>query len=170
MKRILQILILSIIDFLVIWIWFYDIDPDPSISIAVVIMYPLLFFINLLAGGILWITKKKNLSRLFIINSVVSVAIASFLWPNAIRRHQNQIWISYSFHHNAKNYNISIHKPDHTFMMTESVNPGSSTSFLEGVCNYENGKIILKTDSTRYSIEHNVLIGFTKNKIPLKKE
>lgn len=55
-------------------------------------------------------------------------------------------------------------------MMTESVNPGSSTSFLEGVCNYENGKIILKTDSTRYSIEHNVLIGFTKNKIQLKKE
>jgi hypothetical protein len=170
MKRILPILILSIIDFLAIWIWFYDIDPDPSISIAVVIIYPLLFFINLLAGGILWITKKRNLSLLFIINSVVTVMITSFLWSNAIRRHQNRIWISYSFSHNTKNYYISIHKPDFTFMITESVNPGSFSSFQEGVCNYESGKIILKTDSTRYSIEHNILTGFTKNKIQLKKE
>ncbi|MDR6369608.1 hypothetical protein J2795_000155 [Chryseobacterium bernardetii] len=170
MKLTLQILILSILDFIVIWTWFYYIDPDPSISIAVIIIYPLLFFINLLAGVILWITKKRNLSLLFIINSVVTVMIASFLWSNAIRRHQNRIWISYSFSHNTKNYYISIHKPDFTFMITESVNPGSFSSFQEGVCNYESGKIILKTDSTRYSIEHNILTGFTKNKIQLKKE
>ncbi|WP_454047443.1 hypothetical protein [Chryseobacterium sp. Marseille-Q8038] len=169
MKWILQILILSIIDFLLIWTWFYNIDPDPSISIAVVIIYPVLFFSNLLAGGILWITKKRNLSLLFIINSVVAVVIASFLWLNAIRRHQNRIWISYSFPHNTKNYHIDIHKPNNTFTITEYENPGSSWIFQEGICTYESGKIILKTDSTVYNIEHNVLIGFTKNKIQLKR-
>lgn len=55
-------------------------------------------------------------------------------------------------------------------MIMESENPGSSSTFQEGICTYESGKIILKTDSTRYIIENNVLIGFTKSKIQLKKE
>ncbi|MGH1519834.1 hypothetical protein [Chryseobacterium sp. JK1] len=137
MKLAFKILIISIIDVFIIWLWFYYVDPDPSISIVLMIILPTVFFINLIVAGILWINQKRKLSQLFIINSVLTVVIANYLWPKAIKRHQNKIYDTYSFNYNDKSYQISIYKKESTFMITKSENPGSFWGFQDGTAQYK---------------------------------
>jgi len=170
MKNLLKIIFLLIIDFILIWLWFYFEDPDPSISIALIIIIPIIITINLLIAGILWVLKKKSISRYFILNSFIAPIITYFLWSFAINRHQDRIYETYSFYKNNKKYQINIYKPDNTFSINEFLNPGSSWSYQDGIVERENEKIILRTDSTEFVIINDTIIGFTKEKIKLKKE
>ena len=152
MKQTIKILILAIIDFLIIWLFFYYQDPDPSVSIALIIIVPFIILVNIIVAGILWFFKKKKLSQILLLNSLIASIIAYFLWDKSIERHQNRIWETYSFEFKNKKYQIGIHKPDNTFGITESTNPGSSWTYQDGIIKRQNESIILETDSTKYIV------------------
>jgi len=170
MRTFQKIILLLIIDFVIIWIWFYIEDPDPSISIALIMIIPFIIIVSILIAGIIWFIKKKSIAKYFIINAFFASIIAYFLWSFAIQRHQERIWETYSFDYNQKKYQINIYKPDSTFGINESTNPGSSWTFQDGKIERNNLEIRLITDSTKYIIKNDSIFGFTNKTIKLKKE
>ncbi|MBF6640279.1 hypothetical protein IVB69_02175 [Flavobacterium sp. J49] len=159
MKLITKILFLTIIDFIVIWSWVKEIDPEPSVSIAIFVVVPVVIIINLLIALVLYFTKKEY-SKVFVINSLVSAVIMYFLFLNGIDRHQNLRYESWEFNIKDTIFNITHSKLDNTFSISESTNQGSSTGFLDGKFSRKGNEYYLTTDSTKYRIRNDYFFGF----------
>ncbi|RZK22084.1 MAG: hypothetical protein EOO43_10060 [Flavobacterium sp.] len=92
MKTLYKILGLAVIDFGLIWLWVYQMDPDPSVSIGIILLVPFVFVLNLIIAGVLFYAKKKEYSRVFLVNAVIASFIIFYLFGKAIDRHQNRTW------------------------------------------------------------------------------
>lgn len=159
MKLFTKILFLSIIDFIVIWFWVKEIDPEPSVSIAIYLIVPLVIIINLAIALVLYIFKREY-SKIFVINSLVSAIIMYFLFFKGIERHQNQRYESWEFNIKDTTFVITHSRLDNTFSISESTHPGSSTEFLDGKLNRNGNEYYLTTDSTKYIIKNEYIFGF----------
>ena len=161
MNTLYKIFGLIIIDFGLIWFWVYKIDPDPSISIGILLLVPLVFIINLIIGGVLYFAKKKEYSKLFFINSILSSIIMVYLFEKGIDRHQNSRLESWEFKKSDSTFSIIRWKKTNEFSMLYSLTPGSSWGFLDGKCIAKNGEWSLTTDSLNMKIiDDEKLIGF----------
>jgi membrane protein YdbS with pleckstrin-like domain len=167
MKLFIKILLLTIIDFVVIWFWVKENDPDPSISIAIVIVVPAVIIINLAIALVLYFTKREY-SKVFVINALVSAIIMYFLFLNGIDRHQNLRYESWKFNIKDTVFEITHFKLENTFSISESSNPGSSTSFLDGKFSRKDDEIYLTTDTTKYKMKNEYLYGFRNSKDSIK--
>lgn len=169
MKKLLpQILVLTVIDFIIIWIWIKNINPDPSVSIYIIFLVPLVFFINLIIAGTLYFFKKE-LAKLFIINSLISVVLMYVLFGEGVDRYLNETLDEWEFKKADTTFSISHWKDSDSFMFSYSTDPNSSTGFLVGKINFENDQILLLTDSTKYVIKKGYLFGFRQDSIKLRK-
>ncbi len=170
MKLLPQIIILTIIDFVLIWIWVKAIDPDPSISIGLIILVPLVFGLNLIAAGIVYFIKKEFV-KLFLFNTIIASTIMYFLFIEGINRHQRLRLESWEFQKTDTIFTIIRWKESNTFNMSYSTNPGSSWGLEGGSCEIESDEIILYGDSTEYKIKDMMLFGFreVRDTIKLKK-
>ncbi|MDN3691334.1 hypothetical protein QWZ06_03185 [Chryseobacterium tructae] len=172
MKTLYKILGLAVIDFALIWIWVYQMDPDPSVSIGIIFLVPFVFILNLIVAGILFFAKKKEYSKVFLVNSVVSSIIMFYLFGRGIDRYQNKRLEEWVFKKADTTFSLIRWKETNKFNMTYSLNPGSSWGLLDGICVNENGKWILKTDSITMKIDKDNLIGLRNllDTIKMKKE
>jgi len=159
MKFLTKILLLVIFDFCMIWFWVRTMDPDPSVSIGIILLIPFVIIINLIIAGILFFFKKQY-SKFFLINAVISAFIINFLFSAEISRHQRDRLESWEFKYKDRIYKIVHWKSEGTFSMSEQLDPGASTEFLEGKFVKFNKEYQLTTDSTKYVIRKNVLYGF----------
>lgn len=167
MKLFIKILLLTIIDFIVIWFWVKENDPDPSVSIAIVIVIPAVILINLaIALGLYFI--RREFTKIFVINSLVSAIIMYFLFLNGIDRHQNLRYESWKFETKDTVFEITHFKLDNTFSISESTNSGSSTSFLDGKFSRKDDEIYLTTDTTKYIMKNEYLYEFRNSKDSIK--
>jgi len=82
-----------------------------------------------------------------------------YLFAKGITRYKNERFESWEFNLQDTTYEITHSKIDKTFSISESTNPGSSTSFLDGKF-IEKEEIYLTTDSTEYKIKNGYLYGF----------
>lgn len=161
MKTLYKILGLAVIDFGLIWLWVYQMDPDPSVSIGIILLVPFVFVLNLIIAGVLFFAKKKEFSRIFLINSVIASIIMFYLFGEGIDRHQNNRLEQWTFQKADTTFSLIRWKETNEFSMTYSLNPGSSWGFLDGTCKKEDDNWILKTDSLTMTIdEMDNLIGF----------
>jgi len=160
MKTLYKILGLAIIDFGLIWLWVYKMDPDPSVSIVIILLVSLVFISNLLIAGILFFAKKKEYSRVFLVNSFTASIIMFYLFGKGIDRYQNKRLESWTFQKTDTTFSLTRWKETNEFSMTYSLSPGSSWSFLDGQCENKNGKLLLRTDSITMQIDNDILIGF----------
>lgn len=160
MKTLYKILGLAAIDFGLIWLWVYQMDPDSSVSIAIILLIPFVFVLNLIIAGVLFYAKKKEYSRVFLVNSVTASIIMIYLFGNGIDRHQNKRLELWKFQKADTTFSLIRWKETSEFSMEYSLNPGSSWGFLDGNCEYKNGKWILKADSITMQIDKDNLIGF----------
>ena len=167
MKLFIKILLLTIIDFIVIWFWVKENDPDPSVSIAIILVVPAVIIINLAIALFLYFIKREY-SKVFIINSLVSAIIMYFLFLNGIDRHQNLRYGSWKFNIKDTIFQITHFKLEKTFSISESTNPGSSTSFLDGKFSRKDDEIYLTTDTTKYKMKNEYLYGFRNSKDSIK--
>ncbi|WP_291153552.1 hypothetical protein [Flavobacterium sp. UBA7680] len=158
MKFGIRILLLSIFDFIIIWLWVKQMNPDPSISIAELILVPSVVVLNLVIALILFFLNRKFVS-LFLINAVIAGILMHYLFAKGITRYKNERFESWEFNLQDTTYEITHSKIDKTFSISESTNPGSSTSFLDGKF-IEKEEIYLTTDSTEYKIKNGYLYGF----------
>lgn len=161
MKLFIKLLIITIIDFLLIWLWVKQMDPDPSVSIGIFLVVPFVVGINLLLALVLYFVKRP-LAKLFLINSIISAIVMYFLFDLGIKKHQQIRYESWTFKIRDTIFRIDHMKLNSTFSMSESTLPGSSTSFLDGDFRKKGNEYHLVTDSTNYVIKNGVLYGFRK--------
>lgn len=159
MKLFIKILLLTIFDFIVIWFWVKQIDPSPSIAIGIMIVIPTVIIINLAIALVFYFTKKEY-SKLFLINSLISAIVMNFLFTKGIDRNVNRNLEMWKFNVKDTIFTITHWKLHNTFDITESTNSGSSTSFLDGKTIKKDSAFYLKTDSTQYKIKNGYLFGF----------
>jgi hypothetical protein len=159
MKLFVKILLLTIFDFIAIWFWVKENDPDPSVSIAIIFVVPIVILINLAIAFALYFIKKEY-SKIFVINSFISAILMYFLFINGIDRHQKKLAESWRFNIKDTVFVITHWKLENTFSISESTNPGSSTSFLDGKFSTKGNEYYLTTDSTKYHIKNEYFYGF----------
>jgi membrane protein YdbS with pleckstrin-like domain len=169
MKLWMQLLLLTILDFIIIWFWVRQQDPDPSISIGIFIVVPMAIIINLVLAVIFYAAKRRY-SKAFLINSLIAAVIMYNLFIGGINRHQRLRYESWNFKIKDTTFDITHSKFDSTFSMTYSINPGSSWGFMNGRFIDRKNSYLLSTDTTNLIIEKNFLFGFrSKGGIKLEK-
>ena len=161
MKTLYKILGLAVIDFGLIWLLVYQMDPDASVSIGIILLVPFVFVLNLIIAGVLFFAKKKEYSRVFLINSVISSIIMFYLFGEGVDRHQNKRLEQWTFQKADTTFSVIRWKETKEFSMSYSLNPGSSWEFVDGNWEKQNAKWILKADSLTMQIDKDDnLIGF----------
>jgi hypothetical protein len=160
MNNFLKILGLTVIDFGLIWFTVYKINPEPSVTIGIIILIPLVFIVNIIIAGILFLFKRKDYSKLFLINSIIASILMYYLFMKEIDRNLNNELESWEFVKSGKTYSLNRWKNTNEFDITYSTGPNSSTGFLNGKCKQINHDWILTADSYRMQIHENKLIGF----------
>lgn len=160
MRTLYKILGLAIIDFGLIWFWVYKMDPDPSVSIVIVLLVPFVFVVNLVIAGILIFAKKREYSRVFLINSIVASILMFYLFGKGIDRNNYNALEEWTFQKADTTFSLIRWKASDEFSMDYSLNPGSSVGFWNGHYENEQGKWILKMDSITMKIDNDNLIGF----------
>ena len=166
MKLWTQLLFLTILDFIIIWLWVRQSDPDPSVSIGILIVVPMVIIVNLILAGLFYAIKRQY-SKAFLINSIISAIIMYNLFTTGIARHQRLRYEGWNFKIKDTTFNITHSKLDSTFSMTYSLNPGSSWGFIDGKFIDKSSFYLLTTDTTKFIIRNNFLFGF-QNKDSIK--
>ena|ERR1700694_5254769 len=156
MKLWTQLLLLTILDFIIIWFWVKQQDPDPSISIGILIIVPMVIIINLALAAIFFAAKRKY-AKAFLINSIIAAVIMYNLFIAGISRHQRLRYESWNFKIKDTTFGITHSKFDSTFRMSYSINPGSSCSFMGGRFIDRKNSYLLSTDT--YPTEQRTRVG-----------
>ncbi len=159
MILVIRVLILSIIDYLIIWFYVKQVDPDPSVSIAIVLLVPAVIIINL-AIALLFYFIKRQFVKIFLFNSIISAILMNIIFTQGIREHQKTRFERWGFKTANRSFEITHEKLDHTFNISERTTSGSSVEFLQGNFTVKGKDYYLTTDSTRYMIKNNFLYGF----------
>ena len=167
MKLWTQILILTILDFIIISIIFKQGDPDPSVSIGILLVVPAAIIINLIIAAILFVIKRQFV-KAFLINSIIAGVIIYYLFTNAIDQHQARHYDAWQFIQSDTTFELLLSKQDTTFYMTYSTNPGSSTSFISGHFIRNNDNYNLTNDSIRMMIRNEFLYRFRNKSDSIK--
>ena len=167
MKIWIRIILLTIIDFAIIWLWVKQMNPDPSVSIGILILVPLVVIFNLMIALILYFMKKEFVA-LFIVNSIISGILLFYLFGKGIDRYQNNRLESWNFKLKDETYTITHWKLENNFSMSESSSPGSSTYFLEGKFIKKEDEYYLTTDSTEFIIKKGYLYKFRNESDSIK--
>jgi hypothetical protein len=157
--KILYLILLSIIDYVIIWLWVKQIDPDPSVSIGIFLLIPLVLLINWVVALILYFTIKK-FAILFLFNSFIAGFLMFYLFGKGIDRRQNERLESWSFKSQNTIFTITHWKKENTFSKSESTNLGSSTEFLYGKFTKKENKYYLSSETKEFFIKNDFLYGF----------
>jgi membrane protein YdbS with pleckstrin-like domain len=157
MKLWTQLLILTILDFIIIWFWVGE--PAPSVSIGIIIVVPLVIIINLILAGLFYAIKRQY-SKAFLINSIISAIIMYNLFIAGIGRHQRVRYEGWNFKIKDTTFKILHSKLDSTFSMTYSLHSGSAWSFIEGRFITKTNYYLLTTDTSKFIIKNNFFYGF----------
>ncbi|WP_162550318.1 hypothetical protein [Hymenobacter nivis] len=159
MILIIRLLILSIIDYLIIWFYVKQIDPDPSISIAIILLVPAVIVINLAIALLLHFIRRQFV-KVFLVNSIISAILMNIIFTQRIREHQKIRFESWTFKTANRSFEITDGKLDHSFSMSERITSGSSIEFLQGNFIVKGNDYYLTTDSSKYVIRNSFLYGF----------
>lgn len=103
---------------------------------------------------------KREFVALFIVNSIISGILMSYLFGKEIDRYQDNRLESWNFKLKDETYTITHWKLENSFSMSESSSPGSSTGFLDGKFIKKENEYYLTTDSTEFIIKKGYLYGF----------
>ncbi|RYF26322.1 MAG: hypothetical protein EOO42_01775 [Flavobacteriales bacterium] len=167
MKFWIRIILLTVIDFVLIWLWVKQMNPDPSISIGIIILVPFVVILNLVIALILYFTKREFTS-LFLVNSIIAGILMFYLFGKGIDRYQNERLESWKFKLQNTTYVITHWKLENAFSMSESNNLGSSTGFLDGKLIKKKNEYCLTTDTTEFVIKNGYLYKFRNESDSIK--
>lgn len=163
-------LILLLIDILVIWLWANNSYLKAESAMAVYVFVPFVLIINVIIGIILFFVKRVY-SIMFFINCVTAAVITYWIFTSEINKQYKERFDFWSFNLQDTTFQITKWNESHTFNLSFSEGPGSSSiSFLDGKCVQKKDTLLLIADSTRMFIHNDKLYNFrkSKNPIPLK--
>lgn len=167
MKAWTNLILLTVIDFVIIWFWVRETDPDPSVAIGILLLIPFVIGLNLIIAAIFYFANRKY-AMLFVINSLIAGVLMYYLLGNGIDRHQRLRLESWKFNIKNTTFVVTHWKRENTFSISESTNPGSSTVFLNGQFTENGNAYYLTTDSTEYRIKNEYFYGFRNSMDSIK--
>lgn len=169
MKTLYNILGLAVIEFGLIWLWVYKMEPDPSISIGIVLISPILFGLNLIAGLILYFLKKP-LSKMFFVNSIICPMIFYAFWSLWFMNWVERNYEEFSFGIDNRKLEVSLSKTSNYFSISDLTNKsnGSTTGLYFGKYERKGDSIKLTDGETKMYIVENKLIGFPEKPTEIK--
>ena len=161
MKLWTQLLLLTVLEFVIIWFWVRQQDPDPSVSIGISLVVPLAIIINLVLAAVFYVVKRKY-TNAFLINSLIAAVIMYNLFIAGIGQHQRQRYESWQFNLNDTTFRITNNKLESTFEISYTTTVGSSISYIHGQTIFKENKLILTNDNLKLLIKNNFLFGFRR--------
>ena len=127
--------------------------PDPSVSIGLVVIAPFLFGVNIILA-VLYFRKSKQIASLFLINSIVSPMIFSFIWMFWYDGYAKRYYTQYSFSIGSDRFEIDLSKTSNDFLITDITNQQNGTT-----TDVYYGKYQIKGDTIlMVSLEHKMFI------------
>ena len=160
MKKLYSILLLTVIDFCLIWFYIYQLDLDPSAGMIIVFLVPFVLVLNLLISGFFLYRKRSNYAKLFFINSILASVIMFFLFSARMDKDAYEMAEDWEFKKNDTTFTITRWKKTNEFSVTYSLRPGSSAGYMNGSCEQKDDGWILVSDSLEMRIINEMLVGF----------
>ncbi|MFV8360062.1 hypothetical protein [Flavobacterium sp. LS1P3] len=153
-----------ILETLFLGLFIYNMKPDPSVSIALVLIIPFLFILNIIVATVLYFFKKE-IAKLFFVNSIISPIIFYALWSLWFLDYQERNNKEYYFKIENKNFEISLSKTSDYFLISDSENIGR---VYGGKYETKFDSIILVDGKIKMAIINNKLIGFPESSKEIK--
>ena len=152
---------LIIIDYVVIRYWLLIDDPEPSVAIYAIVFIAIGVMINLGIALLFYFSKKIWLSKPFVLNAIISGIMINVFWSRGTERFLADRFESWEFEISEVQYRVTRQKENNEFHMSESHNPGSSTTFMYGTYSKLSNKWVLISETHEMIITENTnLIGF----------
>ena len=95
--------------------------PDSSVSIALVLIIPILFFLNIVVAPVLNFFKKE-ITKLFFVNSIISLIIFYVMWSLWFLDYQERNNKAYYFKIANKDLEIRLSNTSDNFLISDSEN------------------------------------------------
>jgi hypothetical protein len=163
MKLLTQVLLLTIIDYLLIWFIVRQLDLDLSASLTIIILVPFAVGLNLIIALIFAYTKPEYI-KLFAINSIIAGLVMYHVFTSGIHRYQNRRYNGWTFKIKDTAFDVTLDKLDTTFYITYQITPGSSMGYLDGTYKKMGNEYILSSDKGNFLINNNKILEFRQRK------
>jgi hypothetical protein len=148
--------------------------PTPDVSIGIILIVPLTFAANIIAGLIFYFFKKRQVAKVIFCNSVIGPIIFYFLWNFWFMGWTERNYTIYSFRTQQKQFELSLSKTNNYFDISDVTNKqnGTTTGLFFGHYKIIGDSIILTDGQTRMYLLKSRLIGLPngEKEIPVSKK
>ncbi|MGZ3810402.1 MAG: hypothetical protein ACXVB0_21670 [Mucilaginibacter sp.] len=165
---IVRVLIAIGIDIILLSVFIVWMQATPDVSIVEILLLPAIFIINIGLG----IASKFIIRRLypvFLINSVLGALIFHLLFNAWFFYNDHKDFNRMKFELGKKSYELLLDKRDTSYSFSELFN-GSSDEFMRGQYKISNDSVYLTDKVNTMVVYKDSLIGFSKDKIAMKKQ
>ncbi len=163
---IIILLCVFLVDTIISSFWVSYINPDASVSIYLIYLVPLLVIINLVLAGIFFLFRSKNISLVFIINTIVAPLIFVAFFDRAADKSYSDHVRLYRFSVSDKNYELMLLVENGNlvengdFHLSRKINENTYDGVLWGKYKTVLDTILLINDSVHIRIFNKTLCGF----------
>lgn len=170
MKMYLNLLILLILDFTILWFLIKWLNPDSSTSIALIYLIPIVVILNLIIAVILYCAKAtKGIINLFVINSIISALLTFILFVVVVNTNQDKRQKStleeWTFRIDSEVYEIKYFKNDKMFEINRRIDQYLTVGIMEGTADSINGELKFRSDTLIITIKDGHVYGFKGNEV-----
>ena len=161
MKLLIKILLLTILEFIVLWFGIIDSDivaEGDSAGWAILILGTSAFGINLVIAIVLFILKNKN-AVLFLVNTIVMPGLICYVIDKGVDKERKRRYEGWTFQYDGKTYDITHFKLVSEFSIYW-VDGGVSRPVSRGKLINNGNELNLYSDSSKYTIRNSYLFGF----------
>lgn len=165
-QKIIILFKIIIVELLLFQCFLMYIKPEPSLGIYLVIILPILFFVNWIIAGVMYLIYNEHY-KCFIYNSFLSVLLMYLLFSFATYQNIKKHMQTWSVTINKTEYEIIWYKEDNTFRVSINLGDGfyRGLDMGEGKVNLKNDTIFfIRADSTCFSIHNDCIYDFMETK------
>jgi hypothetical protein len=162
-RTINQLLVITVIDYVLIWLFVYQLNPVPIQGLLIFSLVLIIIVVNFIIGLALYFLLKKW-HKLFFMNALIASILMYLVLLQGINRYKNDHLNSWIYSSNDTTFQINSIVKTNKFNFTYKVRFESNTEFLTGRNEERNDTLYLTTDSMEYFIYANQLYNYNKLK------
>lgn len=171
MRNAEKVIGIIIIDILLFWIIvrYYFIEnfySNPEFF-SIKFLTILVVIINLIIFGILHFAKKPKFKIAFLANIFLAPIVLLLVVTKANQKHLTENFAGGNFKYQNINYSVLINKKNQDFLIMKTDQRTNKTNILGGKIEIQNDKIILKSETEKYTVENDSINGIEGKKFKL---
>ncbi|WP_426060971.1 hypothetical protein [Hymenobacter sp. B1770] len=151
--------------------WLLWVRPTPDVAIIDALIIPLLAGFNALVAAGCWLRKRPALAGAFLLNAFFAGGIFELLLQSWYDYDRKERYDRYAFAQNAKQYELTLVKQDHEFLLSEVTHQkdGYTTEVATGEYVVRHDTLVLRESNgtRRYVLHQRMLSGFEGSAAPI---